>query len=414
MFKKILGTGAARAVNVLTQLATLIMGTRCLGAAEWGKAFIAQTDITFLLIGIELVAGSGLVYFTPRKKLTTLMTISYGWIGVVMLFYVLLFFVFSFFPSFYHTIVPEGYGWLVLLMTFIYSLHEFNLNHFLGKEKVGLFNLLFLIQILTQVSMMAVFIFVGELKTAYALLYSQLCGYSLATVIGWAILFPTMKRERIERFGKSLWEMLKYGTFMQLSTLASTLNKRFSLFLINSNCTPSAVGVYASGTQVSEGVNIVGQSFGLVEFSALSNTNDKRRASRITLRFMLFSVLLSFTAIMVICLLPSSFFEWLFSSMFGDIRSILLLLAPGVVFFSAHIVLSNYFSGTGRPYHNLFASLIGLSVTVVSALILIPRWGIRGAAITTSLTYMALFVYQIIVFLCLKNSDIKCKPNSEE
>ena len=64
MFKKILGTGAARAVNVLTQLATLIMGTRCLGAAEWGKAFIAQTDITFLLIGIEVIAGSGLVYFT--------------------------------------------------------------------------------------------------------------------------------------------------------------------------------------------------------------------------------------------------------------------------------------------------------------------------------------------------------------
>ena len=46
MFKKILGTGAARAVNVLTQMATLIMGTKFLGAAEWGKAFIAQTDIT--------------------------------------------------------------------------------------------------------------------------------------------------------------------------------------------------------------------------------------------------------------------------------------------------------------------------------------------------------------------------------
>ena len=58
MFKKILGTGAARVVNVMTQLATLIMGTKFLGAAEWGKAFIAQTDITFLLIGIELIAGS--------------------------------------------------------------------------------------------------------------------------------------------------------------------------------------------------------------------------------------------------------------------------------------------------------------------------------------------------------------------
>ena len=134
----------------MTQLATLIMGTRYLGAAEWGKAFIAQTDITFLLIGIELIAGSGLVYFTPRKKTATLMKISYGWIAFVMLIYLLLFNILHFFPNFYHTIVPEGYAWLVLLMTFIYSLHEFNLNHFLGKEKVATYNWLFLIQILSS------------------------------------------------------------------------------------------------------------------------------------------------------------------------------------------------------------------------------------------------------------------------
>ena len=69
MFKKILGTGATRVVSVMTQLATLIMGTRWLGAAEWGKAFIAQTDITFLLIGSSPVVAwciSRLVRKSPR------------------------------------------------------------------------------------------------------------------------------------------------------------------------------------------------------------------------------------------------------------------------------------------------------------------------------------------------------------
>ena len=267
MFKKILGTGAARAVNVLTQLATLIMGTKCLGAAEWGKAFIAQTDITFLLIGIELIAGSGLVYFAPRKKLATLMKISYGWIGVVMLFYALLFSALHFFPVFFRTIVPEGYAWLVLLMTFVYSLHEFNLNHFLGKEKVSTYNWLFIIQILTQVTMMAVLIFALDLRTAKALLYSQLSGYSLATLIGWILLFPTLKHEGKDPLKDSLKAMLHYGAFMQLSTLVSTLNKRLSLYLLNIHCDERSIGVYASGTQVTEGVNIVSQSIGLVEFS---------------------------------------------------------------------------------------------------------------------------------------------------
>ena len=407
MFKKLLGTGAARVVNVLTQLATLIMGTKFLGAAEWGKAFIAQTDITFLLIGVELVAGSGLVYFTPRKKLGTLISISYGWIAAVMLLYLLLFQVFSFFPTFYHYIVPEGYAWLVMLMTFVYSMHEFNLNHFLGKEKVATFNWLFLIQILTQVTMMAVLIFALNVRTARALLYSQLCGYSLALVIGWILLLPELKRGEREPWKDSLKEMLHYGAFMQLSMLVSTLNKRLSLYLLNTHCDDRSIGVYASGTQVTEGVNIVGQSIGLVEFSALSNTDNKQRAALLTLRFMKLAVLLTFTALLVICLLPTSFFEWLFSGEFSDIHTIILLIAPGIVFFSAHTVLANYFSGTGKPKYNLYASLIGLSVTIVSAFILIPLLGIRGAAITTTLTYTALFVYQWIVFHRLTGSKLK-------
>ena len=415
MFKKILGTGAARAVNVLTQLATLIMGTKCLGAAEWGKAFIAQTDITFLLIGIELIAGSGLVYFAPRKKLATLMKISYGWIGVVMLFYALLFSALHFFPVFFRTIVPEGYAWLVLLMTFVYSLHEFNLNHFLGKEKVSTYNWLFIIQILAQVTMMAVLIFALDLRTAKALLYSQLSGYSLATLIGWILLFPTLKHEGKDPLKDSLKAMLHYGAFMQLSTLVSTLNKRLSLYLLNIHCDERSIGVYASGTQVTEGVNIVSQSIGLVEFSALSNTENKQRASQLTMRFMKLSVLLTFTAMLVICLLPSTFFEWLFSGEFADVRPVILLMAPGIVFFSAHTVLANYFSGMGKPKYNLFASLIGLSVTLISAFILISTLGILGAAITTTLTYTALFVYQWIVFHKQTGSRlVQLIPNKED
>ena len=407
MFKKILGTGMARAVNVLTQLATLIMGTKFLGAAEWGKAFIAQTDITFLLIGIELIAGSGLVYFTPRKKLATLMKVSYGWIAFVMLFYLLLFNILHFFPKFYHTIVPEGYAQLVLLMTFVYSLHEFNLNHFLGKEKVATYNWLFLIEILTQVTMMAILIFVLDLRTAKALLYSQLCGYCLATLIGWMLLFPGMKREGRDPLKSSWKEMLHYGAFVQLSTLVGTLNKRLSLYLLHSNCTEPQIGVYASGTQVSEGVNIVSQSIGLVEFSALSNTENAQRASQLTLRFMKLSILLTFTALLVICLLPISFFEWLLSGEFSDIHTVILLMAPGIVFFSAHTILANYFSGIGKPKYNLYASLIGLSVTLLAAFLLIRWLGIRGAAITTSLTYTALFVYQWLVFRRMTGTRLK-------
>ena len=90
-------------------------------------------------------------------------------------------------------------------------------------------------------------------------------------------------------------------------------------------------------------------------------------------------------------------------------------MAPGIVFFSAHTVLANFFSGTGKPKYNLYASLIGLSITLISAFILIPTLGIRGAAITTTLTYMALFVFQWIVFHKQTGSRLlQLIPNKED
>lgn len=427
MFKKLLGTGAARAVNVLTQLATLIMGTKFLGAAEWGKAFIAQTDITFLLIGIEVITGSGLVYFTPRKRLSTLMLISYSWIAFAMLVYMVLFYVMHFSPNFFYRIVPHTYPSLILAATFIYALHEFNLNHFLGKGKVNIFNWLFLIQILTQVTMMAVLIFALDLRIGKVLIYSQLCGYTIATLVGWALLFQNLKQEGQDMKNATLFqsktperrntfkEMLHYGALLQLSNLVTTLNKRLSLYLLNKHCDEKPVGVFASGTQVTEGVNIISHSIGLVELSVLSNTEKAQRSKQLTLRFTKLAVMLTFVAMLVICLLPTMFYEWLLSGEFGDIRSVIMLMAPGVVFFSAHTVMANFFSGTGRPKYNLYASLIGLSVTVVAAFLLIPRMGIQGAAITTSLTYLALFVYQWMVFRRLTGSRLsELLPNHSD
>ena len=127
------------------------------------------------------------------------------------------------------------------------------------------------------------------------------------------------------------------------------------------------------------------------------------------------AILLTFTALFLICLLPETFFEWLFSGEFAGIRTVILLMAPGIVFFSAHTVLANYFSGTGKPKYNLYASLIGLSVTFVSAFVLIPMLGIRGAAITTSLAYAALFVYHWIVFQKQTNCHLhQLIPNRED
>lgn len=398
MFKKILGTGITRVLNLAIGFITMLMGTKVLGPAEWGIGFTVLTDVTFLLIGVEFLAGSGLVYFTPRKKLSTLMAVSYSWIALVMAFYVLLFWILSHYPVVFDHIVPRGYEVITLLLTLIYSFHNFNLNVFLGKEKVGTFNWVFLLQIFVQVSTMALFIFVLGIRDAHAFVYSLLCGYSTAFVVGFILMTRLLDKEGRDSFFLTAKEMLKYGYVIQLSTLVSTLNRRMSVYLIRQHCTDEAVGVYGAGTQVGEGLKVFGQSVAMVQFSRLSNLTDKEEIVNLTIKFLKITMVLTLAALLVVICLPVGFFEWLFTDAFGQVKQIVLLMSPGILFLSAHMIFTHYFSGTGIPKYNLFGSLVGLAVTVPATFILIPIMGILGAAISFSCTYAAIVLYQWFVF----------------
>ena len=62
------------------------------------------------------------------------------------------------------------------------------------------------------------------------------------------------------------------------------------------------------------------------------------------------------------------------------------------------MIFSNYFSGTGVPKYNFYASLTGLAVTLPATFVLVPIWGIVGAAIAFSCTYTAILLYQWFTF----------------
>ena len=398
MFKKILGTGITRVLNLLVGFITMMMGTKVLGSAEWGIGFTVLTDVTFLLIGIEFLAGSGLVYFTPRKKLSTLIIVSYSWIGLVMLFYVLLFGILSRFPTVFDRIVPQGYEAITLLLTLVYAFHNFNLNVFLGKERVGTFNWLFLLQIFVQVTSMALFIFVLGIHDARAFVYSLLCGYTIAFVVGFILMISMLTKDGHEPILSTAKEMLRYGYVIQLSTLVSTLNRRMSIYLLRQHCTKEAVGVYGAASQVGEGVKVFGLSISMVQFSKLSNLTDQEKIVQLTIKFLKITVVLTLLALLAIACLPVSFFEWLFSDEFGQVKEIILLMSPGLLFLSAQMIFSHYFSGTGVPKYNLYGALTGLAVTVPSTFVLIPTMGIRGAAISFTCTYTAIMLYQWFAF----------------
>ena len=125
MIKKIFGTFGTRLLNAIVGFITLWLGTNFLGKEAWGIGATVLVDVSLLLIAVELLSGSGLIYFTPRKPFATLLKISYTWTFIIMGFFTLMFYLLhTFLPNIYHTFVPEGYGFEILLMVLLYSLHN--------------------------------------------------------------------------------------------------------------------------------------------------------------------------------------------------------------------------------------------------------------------------------------------------
>ena len=406
MIKKIFGTFGTRLLNAVVGFVTLWFGTNFLGREAWGIGATVLVDVSLLLIAVELLSGSGLIYYTPRKSFVTLFKISYVWTFIMIAFFAATFSLLrSSLPSVYNAFVPEGYGFHILLMVFLYSLHNFNMNVLLGKERVGAQNVLFIIQFMTQLLSMMTYIFVFDIRNANAFVYSLITGYLVVNICGFISIFQYFKDNRHEKLIPTAKEMFNFGSMIQLSTLVTMINRRISYFVIKKTFGLGEVGVYTSGTQVSEATKLIGNSIALVQFSSISNMDDRKKAAELTVTFLKLAVILTALCMIVICLIPKSVYAWIFTEEFAETKDVLVSLSPGMVFMAANMIFSHYFSGVNLPKHNLYGSIVGLLITIPSIFILIPRYGIVGAGISVSLTYLATICYQWFVFK--KETNVK-------
>lgn len=399
MLKKIVGTAGTRLLNALVNLAILFLITNHIGKEGLGVIGLILLDVGIIQLVIDLVAGSALIYYASRETTGKLLLPAYFWIAIVNVFFYLVFQLLNFsLPVLYSTVVPRGAGSAIIGLAVINALMLTHYNLLLGREKIKAYNTIFTMQVLVVLVVFLVHLFYLREKTFGAYIHSLYVGYFVAAVIS----FFSMLR------GSSSWSMrhwlvttrrvVQYGIVTQIANVLHIGNKRFSFYIIKRFMGLPPLGVYTAGAQLTEGLRLIGQSISIVQFATLSNTTDKSYAARLTIRLMKFTLLLTFMAVLILVLLPESFYTWVFSKAFTGVKPVILILSPGVLALAANAIFSHYFSGLGNPKVNLWSNVIGFIFTVVLAFALIPLLGINGAAVTASVSYLSTVVYQYVIF----------------
>jgi len=399
LIKKILGTAGSRLIITLISFIVVIINARNLGAGGVGEITLLVLGITIILLISNVVGGGALVYLIPRFDLFTILVPAYFWsfLSAIIGAYALSFF----------ELIPRIYTHHVLFLSLFQSLASTNLNVLLGKEKIKQYNFISVFQVVVLIGSLILFFFYLNRIEVISYIYSMYLAYFSSFLISAFAIRKFVNFDGFDHFDEAIIQIFKYGTYVQLANLLQLLNYRLGYFIIERFLGKPSLGVFSVGTQVSEGLWLFGKSVAMVQYSRISNSTDAVYARILTLRFIKFVFILTFSLLAVLILIPDSFFVLIFMKDFSGLHQIILSLSPGILAMSVSMILSHFFSGTGRHYHNTISSGIGLVLTLIFGFTLIPEFGILGAGITASISYFASASYQLIVFMKITKTSAR-------
>ena len=267
---------------------------------------------------------------------------------------------------------------------------------FLGKEKVGLstifgwlppvLNLFFLIGLV-------VFFKMGVIGVLFSTLFAGLpvAGYAIYKVSGEVKLALGFDKEILQN-------LLSLGAVYALAVFVNSLNYRIDIILLEKLSNAKTVGLYSIGVNFAELVLQVPAAIGLVIFSRSSNASNSIEFSKKLKKPLKYSLLTGVVLAILITSVSPKLIPFIYSQSFAGSVPMLQLLMPGIVALIGYKIIGFDLAGKGKPWVSVFSSIPGLSVNIILNFILIPKYGGKGAAIASSISYAVMAITQWIVY----------------
>lgn len=380
--------------------AIVVTAARAFGAEGYGTVVLIVLGIALVQLFSNIVGGSALVYLAPRQNIFNLFVLSYLWGLIVAAVGANLLYLFE--------LIPPEYRRETLMLSLLSNWITVNMMILLGKEKIRAYNLISVLQTFLVFGSVAVFVHVLNKTHIDYYIYALYIAYVSTFLISLSALRKYVVMTDLSRIGDSIKPIVHYGGLMQLSNILQFFNYRLSYYLLEKFYDKPELGRFAVGVQIAEGVWLIAKSIALIQYSRIANEPDNPEyAKRITLIFLKITMAATLILFGMLLALPQVVFSFIFGSDFTDTKLVILLLGPGILAVAACQMISHYFSGIGKPGFNTISSAIGFAVVLVAGLLLIPRYGITGAAVATSLSYVSIFLYQFFWFKKISGSKLR-------
>ena len=396
MFKDIIGTIGARYVVAFLNLLLIFINSKVLGRDGMGMVGVIYASANIAVIFNSILCGNTIVYFMNRYNLRYVFYPAYVWAFAGSVIACL--------AMFFFNILPEGYEMAVFGLALLISVVTANSLMLLGKDNVKGFNIVYIIQGVLTFAILLYIYYIADYRDIDGYLIGLFVAYIITYLYSVILLFPhLLKKEHLPAgtsFFAVLKEMFVYGMWSGADNLAEGLTTRLNYFIVQSTGGYGHVGLLDSGTKMSESVWHISNSVSYIEYNSVSKTTDRKEQKRVTLQlFKLTYCALIAVMVVVVCIPEWIFTEYLLTPEFAGIRDVIIGLSFGIVAFGSNRIISHYFVGSGRIKYSTFCSLFGLAVLLVAGFIMIPAYGVFGAAVTSSIAYTCMLIFSVSVFM---------------
>ncbi|HOF81899.1 MAG: polysaccharide biosynthesis C-terminal domain-containing protein [Bacteroidales bacterium] len=402
MLNKILNTFGTRLLSAMLNLLITILISQFLGPEGKGEQGIIIATIAYILVFVNLMGGSAIVYLVPRFPVSVIILPAYLWTVLTsILFY-------GFLQL--STLVSEGMIIHVCILSAISAFTTINSSVLIGKEKIAISNLVNFIQPLIITLLLIVFFFYLGKNTIESYIISLYISFSAGFIVSLIYLkrfTDKFELADISSYKTIISNLFRYGLLNQLAHIFQLLSFRMSYYWLEQTYSSAEVGIYSNGTSLVESIWLISRSICLVQYARIANSADLEYSQKLTLQLNWASLIISFIGLLFMVILPSRFFIFLYGEGFGEVSSVIRALAPGVLFFNTALIIGHYFSGIGKYYVNTISSFAGLLFAVLFFRLLIPVYGITGAGWATTISH--LITSLTVVWFFNRESKIKLK-----
>lgn len=182
-------------------------------------------------------------------------------------------------------------------------------------------------------------------------------------------------------------QAIRLGLRYHLGTCAMYLLLRIDIFLLNGTVSRSDVGLYSLAVTIAELAYLVTDSVAHVMLPS-QVTGSLEESSPVTAHAVRLNIVASLLCVLGTALVAPLLVPLVYGRDFGGTVAPLLLILPGIVALAVSRPVAVFLTRMNRPLAMSAVSGGAMSVNVALNLMLIPRFGVEGAAVASTIAYL--------------------------